>query len=91
MSDAWTVLTTYAADTTDAWTALNSQEGGGALIGSAINELEFSLSYPAQLVSTISIPEISVLVIPTNITSTINIQEVQQSMEPESITTTEGC
>lgn len=49
MSDAWTLLAANATDTTDAWTALNSQQATSGIPGKPIDEIRFTLADPFEL------------------------------------------
>ena len=91
MSDAWETLIANATDTTDAWTALNSQEGGGSIPGSAVDEIPFTLGEPIQLTATISSQELTgntAIIAATAVVSPVN---VTGTLITESIPITEGC
>lgn len=47
--DAWGIIVAHAADTSDAWTALNSQQVTGSIPGVTV-ELPFTIGGPIQLV-----------------------------------------
>lgn len=91
MADSWETLVAKATDTTDAWSALNSQECSGGTMGTAINELSFVLSDPMQIAVTLGANELTAAIAINELQSTIEVPTVTQSIEPDSITVMEGC
>lgn len=89
--DAWELLTANAADTTDAWAALGSQQTTSGIPGSAVDEIPFTVGDVVQLSATIS---------PSTVLGTLSLVTTSASLQPtalsstlvtESIPITEGC
>lgn len=74
MSTAWELLITNATDTTDAWAALNSQEGGGGsfLPGTPVTELSFTFNPVASITGSIEIPTLAGAVAPVSVSGSIS-------------------
>ena len=72
--DAWETLTANAADTTDAWSALNSQEGGGGsfLPGTPVTELSFTFTPVASITGSVEIPTLAGTLAPVSVSGSIS-------------------
>lgn len=60
-------------------------------IGTAINELSFTLSAPMQITVALGANELTAAIAINELQSTIEVPTVTYSIEPDSITVMEGC
>lgn len=91
MADAWDTVVAHATDTTDAWSALNSQECDSPTYGSAVDEIPFALGEPIQLTATISSQELTGSTAVVSATAVVSPVNVTGTLVTESIPITEGC
>jgi len=54
VADAWETITAAAADTSDAWTALNSQQTSSGVPGSAVDEISFTVLPAVTILANLS-------------------------------------
>lgn len=91
MSTAWELLTINATDTTNAWSALNSQECGGSISGSAVDEIPFSLNIPIIIGATLQDKQVIGNLSSKEISATFESVLVSSTVETEPIVIREGC
>ena len=70
--DAWETLTANATDTTDAWSALGSQQTTGGIPGKAVDEIRFTIDPPVEVA--ISVSPVSVAIAHQEVVVSANAQ-----------------
>lgn len=87
MADAWEIITAHATDTSDAWTALNSQQtSGGGTPGAAVDEIPFTLGEPIVLTAVLTPQSITASPVETGkITATVANVKVDHDMDIETL------
>ena len=90
--NAWEIITAHAADTSDAWAALNSQEcTNGYTTGTAVDEIPFSLDIPILIGATLQGKQIMSSLSSKEISAIFESVSVSSTIETEPIVIREGC